>query len=297
MKKQTAVKYCCWWCRREQILETAKEVSLKKKGFTLIELLVVIAIIALLLAVVMPALQMAKRQAQAVICRSNLKQWCFVFYLYTEDNEGSFPQGFAGFGIDAERAWMLGATLKYYEAKEMRMCPSSKSSDKPPGENNHGGTFRDWGPFRETESGEEWYDSFATGSYGINNWCADIPNELPWWGLDHDNAIRKIYDKNNYKIPLIADSVFLDTAPRHFDPAPTDEEHERDEYSAAWDTYSIKFYSIDRHNGGINAAFADMHAQHVGIKQLWRLKWHANFDTSALPPNAWPTWLQNYKDY
>ncbi len=63
----------------------------EKKGFTLIELLVVIAIIALLMAILMPALQQVRKQAKAVICQSNLKQWGTIFAMYTEDNNGFFP--------------------------------------------------------------------------------------------------------------------------------------------------------------------------------------------------------------
>ena len=48
----------------------------KQRGFTLIELLVVIAIIAVLMAILMPALRRVKDQANAVVCRSNLQQWC-----------------------------------------------------------------------------------------------------------------------------------------------------------------------------------------------------------------------------
>ena len=46
---------------------------MKKKGFTLIELLVVIAIIAMLLAILMPALSKVKKIAQRVVCGTNLK--------------------------------------------------------------------------------------------------------------------------------------------------------------------------------------------------------------------------------
>ena len=57
----------------------------KEKGFTLIELLVVIAIIALLMAVLMPALAQVRAKAKAVVCMSNLKQWGAVFQMYTGD--------------------------------------------------------------------------------------------------------------------------------------------------------------------------------------------------------------------
>lgn len=63
---------------------------MKKKGFTLIELLVVIAIIALLLSIIMPALKKAKKQAQNLICRSNLRQWGAVFTMYLQDHNNSF---------------------------------------------------------------------------------------------------------------------------------------------------------------------------------------------------------------
>ena len=59
-----------------------------KKAFTLIELLVVIAIIALLLSILMPALQKIKTQARRVICRTNLHQWGLAFENYSASNNG-----------------------------------------------------------------------------------------------------------------------------------------------------------------------------------------------------------------
>jgi prepilin-type N-terminal cleavage/methylation domain-containing protein len=50
-----------------------------RKAFTLIELLVVVAIIALLMAILMPALQRVKSQAKAVACMSYLKQWGYIW--------------------------------------------------------------------------------------------------------------------------------------------------------------------------------------------------------------------------
>lgn len=62
-----------------------------KQGFTLIELLVVIAIIAMLLAIVVPALRRAKESAWNVICRNNLKQYGLAGKMYTEDYDALFP--------------------------------------------------------------------------------------------------------------------------------------------------------------------------------------------------------------
>lgn len=65
--------------------------SVIKKAFTLIELLVVISVIALLLALLMPALGMARKQAQRAVCQSNLRQQHTACCMYIDDFEGYFP--------------------------------------------------------------------------------------------------------------------------------------------------------------------------------------------------------------
>jgi len=67
-----------------------------KRGFTLIELLVVIAIIALLMSILMPALQRVKKQARATTCLSNLKQIGMAAELYAGDNDWFIPRGSTG---------------------------------------------------------------------------------------------------------------------------------------------------------------------------------------------------------
>ena len=61
------------------------------KAFTLIELLVVIAILALLLAVILPALRSAKEQAKAVYCKNNLKQIAISAHTYNFEQDNYYP--------------------------------------------------------------------------------------------------------------------------------------------------------------------------------------------------------------
>lgn len=63
----------------------------KQIGFTLVELLVVIAIIAMLMAILLPALRKVKQLARRVACGSNLRQLAMGWRLYLEDNDGYFP--------------------------------------------------------------------------------------------------------------------------------------------------------------------------------------------------------------
>ncbi|MEK7996036.1 MAG: type II secretion system protein, partial [Planctomycetota bacterium] len=122
------------------------------RAFTLIELLVVIAVIALLMAILMPALQRVKKQAKTVACRSNLRQWGLYFSLYTDGNNGFFHRGWNSSEYRQD-SWMVVMRPYYLDDPSLCYCPTAT---KPRSEGANA-TFGAWTNFLNEH-----------GSYGIN---------------------------------------------------------------------------------------------------------------------------------
>jgi len=85
-----------------------KGITMNRKGFTLIELLVVIAVIAVLMAILMPALNIAREQGRGIACSANQKTLAMAYIMYASDNDGSVCAGWASHGpVNGIPPWVM----------------------------------------------------------------------------------------------------------------------------------------------------------------------------------------------
>jgi prepilin-type N-terminal cleavage/methylation domain-containing protein len=106
-----------------------------KTGFTLVELLVVISIIAMLLGILMPALNAARRSAYKTGCKQNLHGCGIAFRMYLDDNRNIMPIIYnmpnSTVQQDPNSVSLPGVLGKYLSGKEALKCPA----DRLPGKN------------------------------------------------------------------------------------------------------------------------------------------------------------------
>ena len=275
----------------------------KLKGFTLIELLVVIAIIALLMAILMPALQRVKKQARTVVCQANLKQWGVIFAMYTDDNNGNFPERRSG--GNAYGRWMDSMVDYYINADEdIRCCPVAHKIANPEmisGIDWWGSTELAWGNIPPWDAGSGRTEGYY-GSYGVNGYIY-VPIGDSIYGISPEGFWRTINVKGSSEIPMFLDCYFWCGWPQSTNTPP-----EYDGWQERSDANAMNRFFLNRHNGTINAVFMDYHVQSVGLKELFTLNWHRGYNRAntwtragGVRPEDWSNygdgWLAKYKDY
>jgi prepilin-type N-terminal cleavage/methylation domain-containing protein len=73
------------------------------------------------------------------------------------------------------------------------------------------------------------------------------------------------------------------------------------QWGTMWSTYDDKMRGFPR---DVNCVFMDFSVRKIGLKQLWTLKWHRQFETAGpwtkaggVQPEDWPEWMKRFKDY
>ena len=271
-------------------------------GFTLIELLVVISIIALLVSVLMPALNKAKQSAYAAMCKSNLHQWALIWKAFVDECENEDWAKKKGFFPDRDHvnAWPM-LMWKYYwkgeDAKTLRgmlLCPAAKKTPDEGGRNPHHAWSADWLGYQQEWENDYGLDWPLKSSYVINLWIGNQTGEHK--GVE-DGFWRTPYTAYLSYAPIMVDGQWLDA-----DPLPVDTPPEHRNYIFIWDQDEMQRSCMQRHGNYVNGLFMDWSVRKIGLKELWEIWWHKEWPTDRKavgPPTEWLEpghWMRNMKE-
>jgi len=263
-----------------------------QSGFTLIELLVVIGVIAVLMAILFPCLRRARKAARSTVCRANLKHYGLGFQAYVNDHDGRM------FGPPGNKEGFWHQLIPYMNK-----------------------TYRS-----DYEGGEDFAaplgcpeETILEGKVMTQGWgYRDSPHDLNYWLIDpppghpseRDGSDRHFWRtvdaaRRPYDVPVVMDIATWGAAfPDHDDRPPPQDLREPLRPNSGGNIGCMRHFCIPRHGDYVNGLFLDWSVRPVGLKELWTLKWHRQYNTSGpwtkaggVQPEDWPQWMRQFRDY
>lgn len=251
-----------------------------RANFTKEDLVVVLGCFVFLLANLGAVGSTGRRRAKEAVCLCNLKQWGVIWKSYTDDHGGFFAKRGGDEG-DTMHNWQVAAE-PYYKNRRLLLCPEAVKpyieGGKPP--------FCSW-----TDITGEYHSSYC-----VNLWVANEGEDNSHFS---NRCWRTPYTKSAAYAPLLLDGNWKDCEAYHSDAPPN--------YGDYWweaNQNEMKRVCVNRHNAGVNGIFLDLSARKIGLKELWEIWWHKDWNPNNDPPPDFCTptptyngWMCNMKDF